>query len=90
MPTRASGGSFRTARSALPRVAGRGTYDGGNKPYVDFNAVVAGTDKTRQFIHDDRAVANIILGKGIPPPPMNGYVDLAHSFEARESGTGGR
>jgi mannose-6-phosphate isomerase-like protein (cupin superfamily) len=130
------------------RVAGRGTYDGGNKPYVDFNAVVAGTDKTRQFVHDDRAVANIILGKGIPPPPpsdkghfhtessefwfillgkirytieglptfeadqgdivyvpkqrwhlasfagdlsarlaMNGYVDLAHSFEARETGT---
>lgn len=131
------------------RVAGRGTYDGGNKPFVDFNAVVAGTDKTRQFVHDDRAVANIILGKGIPPPPpsdkghfhtessefwfillgkirytiegvptfeadqgdivyvpkqrwhlasfggdsmsarlaMNGYVDLAHSFEARETGT---
>ena len=37
------------------RVAGRGTYDGGNKPYVDFNAVVAGTDRTRQFVHDDRA-----------------------------------
>jgi len=130
------------------RVAGRGTYDGGNKPYVDFNAVVAGTDRTRQFIHDDRAVANIILGRGIPPPApsdkghfhtessefwfiltgqirytieglptfvadqgdvvyvpkqrwhlasfagetsarlaMNGYVDLAHSFEARDPGT---
>ena len=129
------------------RVAGKGTYDGGNKPYVDFNAVVAGTDRTRQFIHDDRAVANIILGKGIPPPSpsdkghfhtessefwfillgqirytieglptfvadqgdivyvpkqrwhlasfagdgmsarlaMNGYPDLAHSFEARDS-----
>ena len=50
------------------RVAGRGTYDGGNKPFVDFNAVVAGTDRTRQFINDDRGVANIILGKGIPPP----------------------
>src|SRR5688572_26017741 len=24
------------------RVAGKGTYEGGNKPYVDFNAVVAG------------------------------------------------
>jgi mannose-6-phosphate isomerase-like protein (cupin superfamily) len=50
------------------RVAGRGTYDEGNKPFVDFNAVVAGTDRTRRFIHDDRAVANIIIGKGIPPP----------------------
>ena len=51
------------------RVAGQGTYDGGNKPFVDFNAVVAGTDKTRQFINDARGVANIIMGKGIPPPP---------------------
>jgi mannose-6-phosphate isomerase-like protein (cupin superfamily) len=51
------------------RVAGRGTYDNGNKPWVDFNAVVAGTDKTRQFVVDARGFANIILGKGIPPPP---------------------
>jgi mannose-6-phosphate isomerase-like protein (cupin superfamily) len=52
------------------RVPGKGTYAEGNKPFVDFNAVVAGTDKTRRFVHDDRAVANIILGKGIPPPPV--------------------
>jgi mannose-6-phosphate isomerase-like protein (cupin superfamily) len=52
------------------RVPGQGTYSEGNKPFVDFNAVVAGTDKTRRFVHDDRAVANIILGKGIPPPPL--------------------
>ena len=51
------------------RVAGKGAYEGGNKPYVDFNAVVAGTDRTRQFVNDARAVANIILGRGIPPPP---------------------
>ena len=50
------------------RVAGRGTYDGSNKPIVDFNAVVAGTEKTRQFVVDDRGFANIILGRGIPPP----------------------
>jgi mannose-6-phosphate isomerase-like protein (cupin superfamily) len=50
------------------RVAGRGAYDNGNKPWVDFNAVVAGTDKTRQFVVDARGFANIILGKGIPPP----------------------
>jgi len=134
------------------RVAGRGKYEGGNKPFVDFNAVVAGTDRTRQFINDDRAVANIILGRGIPPPPpsdkghfhtesaefwfillgqirytieglptfiadqgdivyapkqrwhlasfagdgmsarlaMNGYVDLAHSFEAPDTGEASR
>jgi mannose-6-phosphate isomerase-like protein (cupin superfamily) len=52
------------------RVPGKGAYAEGNKPFVDFNAVVAGTDKTRRFVHDDRAVANIILGKGIPPPPL--------------------
>jgi quercetin dioxygenase-like cupin family protein len=52
------------------RVPGKGTYVEGNKPFVDFNAIVAGTDKTRRFVHDDRAVANIILGKGIPPPPL--------------------
>jgi len=51
------------------RVAGRGTYEGNNKPFVDFNAVVAGTDKTRQFINDARGGANIIMGRGIPPPP---------------------
>jgi len=52
------------------RLPGKGTYDEGNKPFVDFNAVVAGTDKTRRFVHDDRAVANIILGPGIAPPPL--------------------
>jgi mannose-6-phosphate isomerase-like protein (cupin superfamily) len=51
------------------RVAGSGTYDGGNKPYVDVNAVVAGTDPTRRFVVDARGFANIILGRGIPPPP---------------------
>lgn len=53
------------------RVAGRGTYDGGNKPYVDFNAVMAGTDRTRQFVVDARGFANIILGRGAPPPNPN-------------------
>lgn len=52
------------------RVPGKGEYVEGNKPYVDFNAVAAGTDKTRRFVNDDRAVANIILGPGIPPPPL--------------------
>ena len=33
-----------------PRWLGKGTYDEGNKPLVDFNAVAAGTDKTRRFV----------------------------------------
>ena len=52
------------------RIAGRGKYDGGNKPFVDFNAVVAGTDRTREFVVDRDGYANIILGRGIPPPPL--------------------
>jgi quercetin dioxygenase-like cupin family protein len=50
------------------RVAGRGAYEAPNKPFVDFNAVMAGTDKTRGFVVDDRGFANIILGRGQPPP----------------------
>ena len=55
------------------RVAGRGTYDERNKPFVDFNALVAVTDETRwASLSDDRGFANIILGRGIPPPdPSN-------------------
>src|SRR5262249_23479515 len=60
------------------RIAGKGTYADGNKPFVDFNAVAAGTDRTRQFVHDDRAVANIILGRGIPPPLLT---DKGHFHE---------
>ena len=37
--------------------------------HVDFNAVAAGTDPTRRFIADDRAVANIIRGKPQQPGP---------------------
>ena len=52
------------------RIAGKGKYEGGNKPFVDFNAVVAGTDPTREFVVDRGGYANIILGRGIPPPPL--------------------
>jgi mannose-6-phosphate isomerase-like protein (cupin superfamily) len=36
------------------RIEGKGKYDERNKPYIDFNAVVAGTEKQRRFIADDR------------------------------------
>lgn len=52
------------------RLPGKGAYAEGNRPFIDFNAVVAGTEKARRFVHDDRAVANIIIGPGIPPPPL--------------------
>jgi quercetin dioxygenase-like cupin family protein len=44
------------------RISGKGKYDQGNKPFIDMGAVVAGTEKQRRFIADDRAVANIIIG----------------------------
>ena len=44
------------------QINGQGKYEHGNRPYIDFNAVVAGTEKQRRFIADDRAVANIIIG----------------------------
>jgi len=53
------------------RISGKGSYDARNKPYIDFNAVVAGTDPTRRFIADDRAVANIIRGKPQNPAPAD-------------------
>lgn len=43
-------------------VTSQGKYDQGNRPWIDFNAVVAGTEKQRRFIADDRAVSNIIFG----------------------------
>jgi mannose-6-phosphate isomerase-like protein (cupin superfamily) len=50
-------------------VASKGTYDQGNRPYIDFDSVMAGTEKQRRFIADDRAVSNIIIGdaKSLPP-----------------------
>jgi mannose-6-phosphate isomerase-like protein (cupin superfamily) len=54
-------------------VASKGVWDQGNKPYIDFNAVVEGTEKQRRFIADDRAVSNIIYGdpKSLPPAKPN-------------------
>lgn len=50
-------------------IASRGTYDQGNRPYIDFNKVADGTEKQRRFIADDRAVSNIIIGQADKLPP---------------------
>jgi quercetin dioxygenase-like cupin family protein len=65
-PARAPGFDF-----VKVRISGKGAYDTRNKPSVDFNAVAAGTDPTRRFIADDRAVANIIRGKPQDPAPTD-------------------
>ena len=62
------------------RIEGRGKYDQGNKPYIDFNAVVAGTEKQRRFIADDRAVANIIIGDPKKQRPVTD-ADKGHFHE---------
>ena len=50
-------------------VAGKGKYDQGNRPWIDFNAVAAGTETQRRFIADDRAVSNIIHGDAATQRP---------------------
>jgi mannose-6-phosphate isomerase-like protein (cupin superfamily) len=62
------------------RISGEGKYDDKNKPYVDFNQVVAGTDKTTRFIADDRAVANIIRGNPKTQAPTTD-ADKGHFHE---------
>ncbi len=61
-------------------IAGKGKYDQGNKPWIDFNAVVAGTEKQRRFIADDRAVSNIIYGDATKQRPVADS-DLGHFHE---------
>lgn len=62
------------------RINGQGKYDHGNRPYIDFNAVVAGTEKQRRFIADDRAVANIIIGDPEKQAPVTD-ANLGHFHE---------
>jgi len=62
------------------RISGKGKYDPKNKPFVDFNQVVAGTDKTSRFIADDRAVANIIRGNPKTQAPTTD-ADKGHFHE---------
>jgi mannose-6-phosphate isomerase-like protein (cupin superfamily) len=54
----------------------RGTYDERNPPYLDFlGEVVGGTRRGGAFVSDDRGFANIIRGRGGPPPPET---DVGH------------
>ena len=58
------------------RLSGRGSYDERNQPYLDFlGDVVGGTRRGGAFVSDDRGFANIIRGRGAPPPPAT---DIGH------------
>lgn len=53
---------------------GKGAYDQVNKPYLDFeHDVVAANGRGGPFVRDDKTFANIIRGKGAPPPPPTDY-----------------
>lgn len=56
------------------RISGGGKYDDRNKPYLDFNAVVAGTQRAGAFVVDDRAFANVIRGN----PQTSNDLDKGH------------
>jgi mannose-6-phosphate isomerase-like protein (cupin superfamily) len=62
------------------RISGKGNYDEGNKPFIDFSQVVAGVEKQQRFIADDRAVANIIRGNPKTQAPAN-TADKGHFHE---------
>jgi len=62
-------------------VAGKGKYENGNQPYFDFNDVISGKVRSSNFVKDDRAVVNIIRGRGVPDsgPATNGHFHVSSS-----------
>jgi mannose-6-phosphate isomerase-like protein (cupin superfamily) len=49
---------------------GRGSYNEQNRPYLDFETqIVKGGQRAGAFVTDDRGFANVIRGRGAPPPP---------------------
>jgi mannose-6-phosphate isomerase-like protein (cupin superfamily) len=59
------------------RITGRGSYDERNKPFLDFNALVASNGRAGAFVVDDRAFANIIRGM----PQADNPKDKGHFHE---------
>ena len=61
------------------RVSGKGNYDETNKPFVDFNQIVAGTLRNPgKFVVDDRLFANIIRSNR---PDSDNPKDKGHFHE---------
>jgi mannose-6-phosphate isomerase-like protein (cupin superfamily) len=59
------------------RVSGKGSYDEINKPFFDFNTMVAGQRGQPRFVVDDRLFANIIRGM----PQADNPKDKGHFHE---------
>jgi len=51
------------------RIAGRGRYEGNARPLVDFNAMAA-AGRGGEWVVDRDGFANVILGRGQPPPAL--------------------
>ena len=62
-------------------VSGKGSYENGNAPYFDFNDVISGKVRSNNFVKDDRAVVNIIRGRGgmNDRPATDGHFHLSSS-----------
>ena len=62
-------------------VASKGKYENGNIPYLDFNDIIAGKIRANNFVKDDRAVVNIIRGRGVEDlsPATKGHYHLSSS-----------
>jgi mannose-6-phosphate isomerase-like protein (cupin superfamily) len=59
------------------RISGKGNYDERNKPFLDFNALVASNGRAGAFVVDDRAFANVIRGM----PQNDNPKDKGHFHE---------
>src|SRR5215467_988444 len=60
------------------RISGKGNYDEVNRPYFDFNAMIAANIlQQKRFVVDDRAFANIIRGN----PQRDNPKDKGHFHE---------
>lgn len=59
------------------RISGKGSYDEINKPFFDFNTMVAGQRGQPRFVVDDRLFANIIRGM----PQADNPKDKGHFHE---------
>jgi quercetin dioxygenase-like cupin family protein len=62
-------------------VTSKGKYENGNNPYFDFNDVISGKVRSNNFVKDDRAVVNIIRGRGGPDSgaATNGHFHVSSS-----------
>jgi hypothetical protein len=70
----------------LVRISGKKNYDARNKPFVDFNGMIAeGKNPGGAFVYDDRAFANIIRGnpQGDNPKDKGHFheVEMLHNYQ---------